>query len=80
MKAMVTSSGGCYLLEGIWAPEQILFVVTVVNSNSKIQTKNRNIRHASSRYFLVVQAKFALIYLIMACLTGTLVNICSRIE
>ena len=43
---MVASSGGCYLLEGIWAPEQILFVVTVIelefkNSNQESQHSAR---------------------------------------
>ena len=77
-KAMVTSSCGCY--EVIWAPEQIPFVTVVELEFKNSNQEAKNIRHASIRYFLVVLAKFDLIYLIMSCSTGTLVNIRSRID
>ena len=54
------------------------YIVIGKSKNSNQEAKN--IRHASIRYFLVVLAKFDLIYLIMSCSTGTLVNIRSRID
>ena len=80
MKAMVTSSCGCYLHEVIWAPEQIPFVTVIELEFKNSNQEAKNIWHALIRYFLVVLAKFALIYLIMSCSTGTLVNISSRID